>query len=85
MTNQTVTLEESERAFYDWQESPMPETIQDRPPNFRSDEGHLYLVRCYACDPEYGRENYVLMVSSGQCAWCGWKEEKEAEVVEATT
>lgn len=52
----------------------MTETIQDRPPNFRGDEGNLYLVRCYACDPEHGRENYALAVAVGQCVWCGWSE-----------
>jgi len=38
--------------------------------NFESN-GKLYLVNCYAC----GSENYALMVASGQCAWCGWKED----------
>lgn len=46
---------------------------QDRPPNFRKD-GELYLVRCYACGGKHGRENYAMAVASGQCAWCGWKE-----------
>lgn len=55
--------------------------IQERPPNFRDDDGKLYLVRCFACgDSEYGKENYMMAVASGQCAWCGWKEEtKEGE------
>jgi len=43
--------------------------IQDRPPNFRED-GKLYLVRCFVCN----RENWAMLVSSGQCAWCGWKK-----------
>lgn len=37
--------------------------------NFESN-GKLYLVNCYAC----GSENCAVMVASGQCAWCGWKE-----------
>ena len=52
-------------------------TIQDRNSNFRDENGKLFLVRCFNCDPEYGRENYVPAVASGQCAWCGWKEEDE--------
>lgn len=30
--------------------------------------GKVYLMRC----PECERENYGPMVSSGQCAWCGY-------------
>ena len=44
---------------------------QDRPPNFRKDD-RLYLVRCFACDPEIGKENWAMAVYSGVCAWCGW-------------
>jgi len=51
-------------------------TLQDRRPNFRRD-GQLYLVRCFACEPEYGRENWAPAVASGTCAWCGWKEDSE--------
>jgi ribosomal protein L37E len=47
---------------------------QDRPPNFRADDGRLYLVRCFAC----GRENYALAVRGGECAWCGWYEDVPA-------
>lgn len=47
---------------------------QDRPPNFRSKDGKLYLVRCFACEPEHGRENYAPAVASSECAWCGWSE-----------
>ena len=50
-----------------------PRTIQDRLPNFRLD-GRLCLVRCYACNPQHGRENYAPAVAIGQCAWCGWAE-----------
>ncbi len=46
---------------------------QDRPPNFR-DDGQLFLVRCFACAPEHGRENWAPAVASGTCAWCGWSE-----------
>lgn len=47
---------------------------QDRPPNFRGVNGKLYLIRCFACDPERGRENYAIAVADGKCAWCGWSE-----------
>ena len=55
---------------------------QDRPPNFRGKgeyNGQLFLVRCFACGGECGRENYAPSVASGQCAWCGWKEEVKHE------
>jgi len=48
--------------------------IQDRSPNFRDSKGRLFLVRCYACGGERGRENWVPVVATGQCAWCGWSE-----------
>lgn len=48
--------------------------VQGRHPNFRED-GKLYLVRCFACEPKRGRENYMPSVATGQCAWCGWKEQ----------
>ena len=47
-------------------------SFQDRRPNFRDEEGNLYLVRCYHCSPEHGRENYAPAVATGTCAWCGW-------------
>lgn len=47
--------------------------IQDRKPNFRKD-GKLYLISCFVCDENYGRENYTPFVATGKCAWCGWKE-----------
>lgn len=51
----------------------MAETVnQDRPPNFRDECGDLYLVRCYACAPEHGTENWAPAVAGGTCAWCGW-------------
>ena len=49
-------------------------TINDRSPNFRNEQGNLYLVRCFACDPEFGVENYIPNVARGVCAWCGWPE-----------
>jgi hypothetical protein len=54
-------------------------TIQDRGENFRGDDGRLYLIRCYVCDPTHGQENYITAVASGQCAWCGWKESKQTK------
>lgn len=51
-----------------------PKTFQDKPPNFRDEEGQLFLVRCYACDPKFGKENYAMIVAKGICAWCGWRE-----------
>ncbi len=46
---------------------------QDRAPNFRAD-GQLFLVRCFACEPTRGRENYAPAVATGRCAFCGWTE-----------
>jgi hypothetical protein len=57
----------------DEQMHPLPPTVNDRPPNFRDAAGKLFLVRCFACPDHVGRENYALAVSSGQCAWCGWR------------
>lgn len=45
--------------------------------NFRSKEGKLFLVRCYVCDPEYGRENYAMAIAGGECAWCGWSDKSK--------
>ena len=44
--------------------------------NFEAN-GKTYLVRCPKCK----RENYVMSVSSGICAWCGYdaNEEKQDE------
>ena len=54
-------------------------TIQDRPPNFRDENGKLFLVRCFACDPERGRENWAEAVASGICSLCGWHEGRGEE------
>ena len=48
--------------------------INDKEPNFYSEDGRLFLVRCFNCDEKYGKENYLLSVATGMCAWCGWKE-----------
>ena len=47
---------------------------QNKRPNFRDEGGKLFLVRCFECGGERGRENWAMAVASGQCAWCGWKE-----------
>ncbi len=56
----------------------MAKTINDRHPNFRGKDGKLFLVRCFACGGKRGTENYAMSVATGQCAWCGWKEEKSS-------
>jgi hypothetical protein len=53
-------------------------SIQDRPPNFRDEKGNLFLVRCFACWPEHGRENWAVVVATGTCAWCDWYERRDA-------
>ena len=50
-------------------------TIQDQAPNFRDDEGDLFLVKCFVCK----RENYALNVALGICTWCGWKQEENKQ------
>lgn len=50
---------------------------QDQFPNFR-EAGRLFLVRCFSCGGERGKENYAMAVASGQCAWCGWKDIESA-------
>lgn len=61
-------------------------TRQTQHPNYRDDNGTLCIVRCFSekClkTSKHGRENYALAVASGMCAWCGWKEEKENEVLQ---
>jgi hypothetical protein len=48
--------------------------LNDRSPNFTSLEGKFFLVRCYNCDKDNGRENSTIAVASGVCAFCGWSE-----------
>ena len=55
----------------------MSKNINDRPPNFRDKDGNLYVLRCFKCDPENGRENHGAAVSSGICAYCGYRGEEE--------
>ena len=55
-------------------------TVNDRLPNFRSDNGRLFLMRCYSCEAVVGRENWALAVATGRCSWCGW-EDKPADDV----
>ena len=45
-------------------------TVQDVPPNFRDQEGNLFLVRCAICQ----RENFACAVAKGYCTWCGWSD-----------
>lgn len=40
--------------------------------NFEGSGGRLFLVRCPVCK----RENWSVEVASGQCAWCGAKEDE---------
>ncbi len=56
------------------------ETINDQPPNFRTKDGRLFLVRCYSCKEGSGRENWAPGVATGQCAWCGWKDKPADDV-----
>lgn len=47
------------------------EGVNERKPNYRDGAGNFYLVRCFACDPEHGREKYAPSVALGLCGWCG--------------
>lgn len=53
-------------------------TINDRSPNFRDERGQLFLIRCFACEPQRGTENWAITVAAGACAFCGWSD-KEAQ------
>ena len=43
---------------------------------WKSDKGTISMNRCFSC----GKENYAPAVTSGQCAWCGYKA-TEADIV----
>ena len=49
----------------------MKKPTSQKPPNFKTEDGRWYLVRCYECEPERGTENYAAAVSSGICYRCG--------------
>jgi len=49
-------------------------TINDRKPNYRNQDGKLYLVRCFACGGDDGTENYVAAIAASVCSFCGWKD-----------
>jgi len=51
-------------------------------PNFTSNK-KFFMVRCFKCDPEHGRENHAAAVASGECIWCGDKVEVLEEDGEA--
>ena len=50
----------------------MGKHVNDRGPNFYGDDGRFFLVRCFACGGEHGKENWSGAVAAGCCAWCGW-------------
>jgi len=47
--------------------------VNHRRPNFYRNN-KFYLVRCYICDKNEGRENWAVFVATGKCAWCGCDE-----------
>lgn len=53
--------------------------VNDRPPNFRGKNGELYLVRCFVCGGEHGKENWAPAVAAGECAWCHWREDERED------
>lgn len=56
-----------------------PSTVNDRDPNVRDEAGFIYLIRCYACDPD-GRENTREDAFMGICHWCGWKDSSKPQM-----
>jgi len=58
---------------------PISREKQLKGPNFLSDKGQLFLVRCYSCAEGDGRENWAPFVATGHCAWCGWADEGETD------
>ena len=55
----------------------MSKIVQDKEPNFRDEDGKLFLVRCFACEPNRGLENYAVAVATGRCYRCGWTEDNK--------
>lgn len=47
-------------------------------PNFVSD-GQLFLVKCFACEPERGHENWKPAAAGGYCYNCGWSADGQTE------
>ena len=56
-------------------------TINDRCPNFRDERDRLFLIRCFACEPQRGVDNWAMAVSSGACAFCGWSDKEAQEQI----
>lgn len=52
--------------------------LEDCRENFRDKDGKPFVVRC----PQCLRENWAMAVASGQCCWCGWKEEITEDFLE---
>lgn len=52
----------------------MENEIKPDPRNFRDENGKLFMIYCPKCK----LENYAPSVADGQCAWCGYKQEKQA-------
>ena len=50
---------------------PSPQTVQDKPPNWRSTAGKIYLARCHVCDKQVP----MRYRSMGVCPFCGWRED----------
>jgi hypothetical protein len=51
-----------------------------RHPNFKSEDGRWFLVRCFECEPERGTENYSMAVASGICYRCGHDANKKDDL-----
>ena len=46
----------------------MKDVRKDKGFGYKTDNGLVCMQRCFTC----GRENWAPIVSSGQCAWCGY-------------
>lgn len=69
----------------DWKYAIEHKHVNDRPPNFYSEDGRqFFLVRCFACSEQHGKENYAPNVASGTCTWCGWSVHKQEETNKET-